>query len=163
MITKQEFDSLYSNAITKQEYDKIINKIDYRFDEIVLLINPDIKERGRWFVYGNCDYDSENDCGYFNIQDFKNEINIGGECSFPEPYSFTHNGQGYIPTRWLWTNNDEILLEFNSEVEKAKLDKINQKERLKKQREILKEKKQQMKAVILSKLTKEELKYIKFK
>jgi hypothetical protein len=163
MITKQQFDSLYSDKITKKEYDKIISEIDYRFDEIVLLINPNIKKNGGWFVYGNFDYESEQDEGYFDIWDFENKINIGGECSFPEPYYFSSQGQGYIPTRWLWTNNDEILLEFNSEVEKAKLDKLNKKEALKKQREILKEKKKQVKEIILSKLTKEELKYIKFK
>ena len=56
-ITKEEFDSLYSNNITKKNYDIIISKIDERFSEIIRKIIPNLNRKG-WYDYGNCDYES---------------------------------------------------------------------------------------------------------
>ena len=162
-LTKTEFDSLYDGDISKKKYDSIIANIDERFSDVVMLIHPTITKNG-WFVYGNYDpYDSENDEGEFVLGDYKTEITIGGECEFPEPYCFTDEGNGYIPTRWLWTDDKDILSEFNKEVEKAKNEKIKEKLTAKEKREELKIRKEQFKQIISSKLTKEELKYITFK
>ena len=105
-----------------------------------MLIQPNITKDG-WFAYANFNYNSENDEGYFDIDDYKKEICFGGEFEFPEPYCFTDKGCGYIPTRWLWTNDDEILKEFNKEVEKHKNNKLKEKESAKQKQEELKKKK----------------------
>lgn len=163
-ITKEQFDKLYSDNISKKEYDEIINLVDKRFGEVVILVYPKITNGRGWFVYGNYNYNSENDEGYFDLEQYKTEIEVGGEYTkFPEPYCFCDNGWGYIPTRWLWTDDKEILKEFNKEVEKCKNEKVKEKELLKQKREELKNKKAKFREIIESKLTKEELKYILFK
>ena len=76
-ITKEQFESLYSDKITKKEYDHIISLITDRFSEICKKI---IKHHNdMWFDYGNCDYYSENSGGYFDPKEYKNFIEIGGE------------------------------------------------------------------------------------
>ncbi len=162
-ITKAQFDKLYSDNISKKEYDEIISLINKRFSDVVMLVYPKITNGKGWFVYGNYNYDSENSEGEFDINDYKSEISIGGECSFPEPYCFPEfDGNGYIPTRWLWTDDNEILEEFNREVKKSENDRLNKKQADKQKREELKNKKAKFKETIKSKLTKEELAYIKF-
>lgn len=63
----------------------------------------------------------------------------------------------------MWTEDSEILKEFNKNVEKYKKKKLQEKEIAKEKREDLKARKAKFKEIITSKLTKEELKYIKFK
>lgn len=161
-MTKEQFDRLYDENISKKEYDSIIADVDKRFGEVVLLIQPNIC-KGGWFVYGNYDYNSEKDEGYFDPSDFQTDIDIGGEFNFPEPYCFSDQGNGYIPTRWLWTEDTEILKEYNSKIDRAKQLKLKEKNDAKSKRAELKVRKAKFKTVIQSKLTKEELKYITFK
>lgn len=161
-ITREEFDKLYSDDISVKDYDRIINLINERGSDIVMLIQPTITKNG-WFVYSNYNYHNENDEGFFDPDDYENEICYSGEFSFPAPYCLTDEGLGYIPTRWLWTDDDKILEEFHREVEKAKNKKTKEKELAKQTREELKIKKEKFKQLIKSKLTKEELKYISFK
>lgn len=162
-ITKQQFEKLYSDDISKKEYDEIISLIDERFGEVVVLVYPKITAGSGWFVYGNYDDNSEKDEGFFDLKEYKNKIEIGGRCSFPAPYNEVGNGNGYIPTRWLWTEDAEILKEFNAEIKKYKEIEIKEKEAAKRKREEKKIQKQKMKELIKAKLTKEELKYISFK
>jgi hypothetical protein len=163
-ITREKFDKLYSPDILKREYELLICDIDERFSEVVKLIRPNItKDRG-WFDYGNCNYDNDGDSnGEFQLRDYKTEIAIGGECSFPEPYCFSDEGSGYIPTRWLWTDDVKILEEYNKEVDKCKEEKLNKKQTDKQKREEKKILRAKFKEIIQSKLTKEELKYVSFK
>lgn len=56
MITKEEFDSLYTDEITVKKYNEIIKKIDKRFAEICISF-LDLTSQG-WF-----DYDNHYDCG----------------------------------------------------------------------------------------------------
>lgn len=149
-ITKELFDSLYSENITKKEYDRIINLIDNRFADIVLLLRPSLKNKG-WFDYGNCSYDSSCDSegfrGYFDLINYKENIDIGGEYCGLEPK--IHDGDGYynnsFPTRWLWTDDRDILNEVNTfkEVENEKIKK--EKEKAQKRNEQLKTKKSSLK------------------
>ena len=162
-LSKDEYLKLYSDDTPKKEYDRIITKIDERFGEVVLLIHPTITSGRGWFVYGNYNYNDERDEGFFDPQEYENEISIGGECEFPEPYCFTNEGNGYIPTKWLWADNKEILKEFSQEIKKCKNEKLKEKKLAQQKRADLKERKSQFKQIIQSKLTKEELKYIKFK
>ena len=102
----------------------------------------------RWYDYND---------GHFEPSDYKitDVIYFEGEYTIPEPYA-----DSGIPIRWLW---EDFEVEFKHEVEKYKLQKIKDKETNKKCRETIKVKKAEMKVIIQSKLTKEELKFIKFK
>lgn len=158
-ITKEQFDKLQSENISKKEYDEIIRLIDDRFGEVVSLVNKNLV----WFVYGNYDYNSADDEGWFDPKGFSEHISIGGEGNFPEPFCYSDQGFGFIYTRWLWTDDDVILKEYAAEVAEAKREREAAKSLAKQKREELKARKAAMKEIIKSKLTKEELKYIKFK
>ena len=168
-LTPEEFHRLYSPDVLKKEYDEIIGRINERFGDVVELIYPRIKGRG-WFDYSNCDYESEHSGGKFDPDRYKTEITIGGSCNFPEPYCNTDAGCGYIPTRWLWTDDADILKEFKEEVEKARL-AVEQKKLANKQRhesqklkqKLFASKRDEMQKSIKSKLTPDELRYISFR
>ena len=155
-ITEKEFESLYNSNCTKQNYDKIISKIDDRFYEIVTTLVPSVKKKG-WVDYGNCNYESEDSNGYFDPKEYKEEIYVGGEyCFLPEPYGCDNS----FPTRWLW---EDFEKEFKSSVERFNREETDEKELKKLKREKRKELKLKFRKIIESKLTKEELKYVKFK
>lgn len=157
-ITKQQFESLYSEEITKKEYDRIIDLINDRIDDIFDVINGR-RKNGCWYVYGNYDYHSEDDCGYFDLDRYKENIELSGE-DFSGPEPFCDGGRIYIPTNWLWEDFED---EFNAEVAKAKKEKEKEKAKAKEQREARKVRLKELTQSIKSKLTKEELKVIKFK
>jgi len=160
-IAKSEFDRLYSENITKAEYDNIIGKVNERFVEICQTIIP--KKPGcftnpiGWFAYGNCHFEEGNGSeGWFDINEYKSEIEIGGAGILtPGPY------YNFFPTRWLWEENFED--EFKNEVEQFKKEQLETRLKKKEKRELLKQKKAKFKEIIQSKLTNEELKYIRFK
>ena len=156
IITKEQFKSLFGPNIKKSDYDTIISKIDKRFSEIVVTLKPSIVNGGNWFVYGNYDYRSENDEGHFDPHQFEDNISIGGEnngLNIPFDYEF--------PTKWLWES--DYLVQYNKEVELFKLKEEQRKDLEKAKKQVKVNKKLEMKQVIQSKLTKEELKYISFK
>lgn len=163
MITKEQFDKLYSNDITKKEYDEIISLIDTRFCKIMEIIHPN-RDKRMWFDYENCNYDDEKSEGFFDIKKYKDNIYIGGECiNFPEPYAnYGWLGAGF-PTRWLWTDDDEILNEFQIQIKKWEIEELEKKKLAKQKLEELKQKKEKIKKTIESKLTKEELEHVLFK
>jgi len=166
-ITKEQFDKLYSDNVSKREYDETIHLIYERFEEIVKKILP--KRQRQWFDYQNCGYDNDTSTGYFNPNTYKLEIGIGGEyADLPEPYNMGSGIEGgYLensfPTRWLWTDDEEWLKEFNTNIEKYKQEKLQEKKLAKQKRDELKKRKAMFRGIIKSKLTKEELKYITFK
>ena len=155
-ITKKEFDSLYTDTITKKEDDTIISKIDKRFADIIYHIIPSLKTANRgWFDYGNCSYDSEKSGGYFDPQRHKEWIDVGGEyITLPEPFDYQ------IPTRWLWEDFED---DFKAQVEAYK--KAEEAEKLKAQTTAKKrkEKNEKLREAIKNKLTDEELKIVSFK
>ena len=152
-ITKEEFEKLYDENISKKEYDSIINKIDERFGEIVKHIAK--KHPNMWYDYGNCDYYSEDSGGYFDPEDYNEFIEVGGEwVNIPEPYNDS------FPTSWLWEDFEE---EFETEVKSYKEKKIKKKEAEKTKKQAKKAEKEKLIVQIKSKLSKEELKVIKFK
>lgn len=154
MITKQEFDSLYNSDIKKSEYDSIISKIDDSFAEIIYLIKK--PKTNEWFDFYNSPGE-ENTRGYFDPKDYKTDIRIGGNYSLPDPFYCS------IPTRWLWTNKEDILKEYKENVQKA-CDENKKRKELDKQRA---EKRKQDRIILMNqiknKLTPEELKIVKFK
>jgi len=156
-ISKEDFDKLYSDTVTKKEYDQIITKIEARFNEIMETIWPSAKRPYKaWYDWGNCEYEGENSNGYFDPKDYKENIEIGGECvNLPEPYS--NCGSPYFPTRWLWEDFED---EFKAEVAKEKAKEEAAKAAAKQAAENSKAKKQQLMDSIKSKLTTEEFKYV---
>lgn len=151
-LDKKEFDMLYDDNISKKQYDSIIDKIDRRFFYIgTVIVN---KTRGPFSMdYGNYNYE-DREYGHFDPREYKEEIEFSSGI-VPAPYS-----SQYIPTKWLYTDFEE---EFTKNVNDHKL--VIQKEKeLKKLKYIQnKENKIKFKSIICSKLTSEELKYIKFK
>ena len=152
-ITKEDYLKLGDDSISKKEYATIIGNIDNRFDEIMEFIAIG---KIHWYDYSNGDSHAEID-GHFEPDNYgvRDYIGFEGDYTIPEPYA----DEG-IPIRWLW---EDFETEFKNEVENYKLQKIKDKETNKKRRETIKAKKSEMKLIIQSKLTKEELKFIKFK
>lgn len=155
MITKEMFESLYSDSILKKEYEQIKKECSYRASNIMMLIHPKIKQNGGWFVFSN--YNDHSD-GFFDEHEYKEWIRFDGDFKvLPEPYIDS------IPTYWLWTSNEDILKEFNSEVAKYKEEVEKEKSRKIEKAKAKKEAKKLLIASISSKLTPQELKIIKFK
>lgn len=154
-ITKEEFDSLFSIDITKRKYDEIIDRINSQafeiFKEILTLQNRDYKNF-YWFDYDNFDPDGPD--GFFDPEKYKENIFFAGDFKQFPVYG------NYFPTRFLWEDfESEVLKETKEAIDQQK--KENQ-EKIKKIQE-KEEKRKKIIESIQSKLTKEELKLIKFK
>jgi hypothetical protein len=154
MISKEQFESLFSDTITKKQYDAIIVQIDERFGEICEKFIQKTSKNRSWYVYGNLFYEDEHSEGFFDPEEYKEYVEIGGEWIEPPP--------GYdlkFPTRWLWEDFDEELKQTISEYKNQEnLKKIKAKE----EQEAKKKKISILKKRIHSKLTPEEFKIIKF-
>lgn len=152
-LTKSEYLSLWGEKISKKEYDQILVKINERFQYIMKTICTKLS----WWDYDN---GWEETSVYFQPNKYHADedsyINFDGEYTMPSSY----NSCPDIPIKWLWTDFEE---EFKKEVEDEKVRRVQEKEKLKEKRADAKIKKHTIKEIILSKLTKEELKFIKFK
>lgn len=159
IITKQEFDLLYDDKITKKQYDQIIKKIDERFAEICEIFLDQGRDAARgWYDYDNIpEYGDENFSGYFDPQKYKEDISITLEY-MEQPPGFK---EAKFPTRWLWEPNWEI--EMNKIIadykEKQQIEKQLKKDKLEKQNQ----RKEQLKQSIKAKLTPEEWNLVKSK
>jgi len=144
-ITQDEFLSLYSDTITKKNYDAILVKITDRFDEIIRKNSISFQ----WWDYNN---ESEDRQGCFepNTNRADSTIEFHGDFKLPEPFDYR------IPVRWLWEDYEE---EFKAEVKKYQKKEEEKKEKLK----LVWENKKNLIKQIKSKLTKEELTLINFK
>ena len=159
-ITKEEFDSLFSDDISKKKYDDIIHRIGKRVDEVWRNI---LKLQGKkldWYDYdngGGRDNNGDPIYGNFYPEMYKETITFTGEWSGGD-YDLPYND--YIPTNFLWEDYEEkVLKDIKSYKENKERKKIeNTAKRLE-----LKERRKVMIESIKSKLTKEELRFIKFK
>jgi len=152
-ITKEQYLLLRSDDITEREYDAIIRIVSDRFGDILRYISIKLK----WWDYDNCaDSGDMGGDGWFDPKKYNeyDYIRFSGEFKLPEPYRYE------IPIRWLWEDYEE---EFKRKVQQFKLDEQKEKENNKLKRDVLKLKKEEMRKLITSKLTNEELKYVKFK
>jgi hypothetical protein len=152
-ITKEEFLSLKSDTITRKDYNRILSKIDDRFNYIMREV---LCKSISWWDYNNGDSKAEID-GFFEPDDYDEDssIELAGEWSIPEPYHHTD-----FPIRWLWEDFEE---EFKRDVLDYKVEKEMKKVQARVRREALKDRKEKMKEIISNKLTEEELKFITFK
>lgn len=155
MITKEQVESLFNGKVIKNEYDKIIHQIDKRFDEICKKFLS-IKKSYGWYDYDNICHYEFNSNGYFDPERYREYISITGEWIKP-PDGFDLN----FPTRWLWEENWER--EMQKTIEEYKKQTIVKKHQIKNRQETKKQKKELLITNIKSKLTKEELKIVKFK
>jgi len=157
-IEKQIFDSLLDESTPVGKYKRNLQLCDSRAGEVAVLVFKDITKGSNWFDYDNrCG----NEEGEFDAEEYEEEIRFIGQFSEYQPYYSLDSL--YIPTRWLWTNDEEILAEYNREVEKYQEKEIAKKNKARASREERKRKHEEMKKSISAKLTEEELKYIDFK
>jgi hypothetical protein len=80
-IDKAEFDSLFSDTITKKDYDSIIAKIEQRCSYIVNTFSSHLE----WWDFNNLGYEDEIP-GSFDPEKYKNYIGYSGTLSVPKIY-----------------------------------------------------------------------------
>ena len=153
-ISKADFDRLTSDSITKKEYDKLVESIHSRVHEIVEFMCKGHKLN--WYDFSN-EGGKEGSPGWFDPNWYKEEIELTGDFEMPDPYGEYPPG---FPTRWIYEDfEDEFKKTVDGYVDLVKKQKAEEKAK----REAKKVKKEEMISIIKSKLSKEELKYIKFK
>lgn len=160
-ITKEEFYSLYSEDISKKSYDNIIIKINHRVDEVWRDILNIQGIKLDWYDYdngGGRDNDGDPINGNFVPELYEEDIGFTGEWSGNVDYDKPYNN--YIPTKFLWEDYEEKVLEdiksYKENKERKKIENTAKRLELKERRKVMIES-------IKSKLTKEELRFIKFK
>lgn len=144
-ITEEQYYKVGSEDITIKERNQILDSLENRKEEIVFLLYPNMK--GEDFSFS----------GEYGNNEFIHIVGPGDK--FKEPYRFSWHNCGYFPARWLWTDNKDILKEYNKNLNLYKKQEQERKENFKKEKERIRK----IQKSIKSKLTKEELKYIKFK
>ena len=103
MITKEQFDSLFDDNITKKEYDSTIGQINRRFSEICEKFLKTSPYRPSWYDYDTANLHDEAIDGHFDPKRYKETIYITGEYIGLPPGYFDFE----FPTRWLWEENWE--------------------------------------------------------
>jgi hypothetical protein len=148
-ITKEMFDKLYDDNITRKEYNSIIEIIALEVDEIWRFILNANNRKIHWWDFAN--EGGENNPGRFDPEEYRERIEIAGD------FTRRHSGEydDGFPTSFLWTDYKPIVIEYYKKIAEAdeakRLAKIVNNSR-----------KKELIASIKSKLTAEELKIIKF-
>lgn len=163
-ILKEDFDKLFDENISKKEYDCIIGLVNNRVNHILLYCILKVLKIN-WHAYS-----------YSNDIYFYNGAGGGSDGGFFDPLAYRDFIELYIdsksgltiyrdgfPTEFLFLDDEEIKRRVLKEYEEKKQDEIREKEMKKQKRIAEKAKKAEMKSIIQSKLTKEELKFIRFK
>lgn len=111
-ITKEQFLSLYSDTITKKEYDSVINKINNRVDEIVEFCFYK-KPNKFWYDYNN--EDGEHRPGFFCPKKYNENIGVYINNGMPKfPYYFADGD--IFPVNWLWEDFEDSLIKNENEL-----------------------------------------------
>ena len=163
-IPKETIDRLYDLNIPKREYDKIISEIGDRTRYIWKEICSLSKRKMHWWAFSNDVELRSGDGstgGEFDPEEYKDFIRIIGDIDEICDGYYAYDNE--FPTYFLWMEDEEwqkeVLENIKESANKIKLEK----EKNKRKREERKRKQAEMMVVIKNKLTKEELKYIKFK
>ena len=161
-ITKEQFENLYTDDITKKEFDSITEKIDERFYEVI--VNIVGKENLSWVDYDNGDSSAEID-GHFDAIYYREGITFTGEGNgnkgqklFSEFYETL---DGEFPVNWLWEK--DYKKQYEKLVNAIRIEKEQEKAKAKESREKRKARLESLQNSIRKKLTKEELSVITFK
>ncbi len=156
-ISKDLFLELYDEDISKKRYSNIISIVEERITYIIYKIHG---KSMRWYIFPNGSHDVENCGGNFEPDEESKEwIELS---TYGHKKIFEHYSEGF-PTKWLWTENKEIVSQLEKEKNNLKIEKEIKIKKNKEKTLDLKQKKSKFKEIISSKLTEEELKYIKFK
>lgn len=160
-ITKVLVNKLSSSDITKRDHEKIIAAINAKVNEIWRFI---IKISGReldWWAFQNdVSYGHGNGSsgGEFDPVADAELIEIHGENTYLDLDKYEYN-EGF-PTSFLWTDYETIVKEHVKAVKAFHSKKKEQKATAREQRKL---KRAEVMESVKKKLTKEELKFIKFK
>jgi len=164
-ITKEQFDKLYSDDITKKEYNSTIEHIDVRLEKIIITLLPEMRKRGGWYDYGNCDPDSEISGGHFDPHYCEKyiDLHVYLDSRYREAAKiFEVLGDVFsIPTKWLW--EEDFKEQYDILVEDHDIEIEVKKAKAKKKKEAKDKRLYDLKKSIEKKLTKEELSAITFK
>lgn len=156
VITQEQFDKLDREDITKKEYDGVISLISSRVGEVWRGILKQQNRKLSWY-----DFDNGHDGvgGHFDPNSYGEQITLTGEWKgwLDDDNPFVDS----FPTRFLWEEN--FLEEVKKDTEKYKKEEKDKKAKAKLKREETKKCKTEMRKQIEAKLTKDQLKYIKFK
>lgn len=163
-IKQSDIDLLSSDDISKKNYDQIIKSIDDRFGYVFLKFMEIVGRTVDWFDFDN--EGGEYTRGYFDPNEYKDEIMITGSYDHDHKSINSFYDSDAIPTKWLtYDFEEELLADFskhqaNEKVLNEEKIKINRLKKSEWDSDTAKTKK--MKELIKSKLTSEELKYVKF-
>jgi hypothetical protein len=144
-INKSEFDELGVYNLTVVRQKEILKRIDQAFYDTIVSMSIDVS----WVDYDN-GYDESD--GHFDVECYSEEVRYDGDIKLKPEFE---NDFGSFPTRWLW---EDTTKEF-ADIKKSYEDRIEKD--VKKKGEMLQKRKEVMES-IKGKLSKEELKYIKF-
>lgn len=166
-LSKEEFDGLLNETVSKKDYDVLLKKVSTRFYYIVDTIMKNSGAALDWFDFDN-GFDGSN--GVFDSSDYKEKIRYTGQFLRTDGKGRKYLQQSDIPfgeefpTTWL---KDDFEWEIKEAIQKLNECKVT--EEKKKQKELLqrkerekaiKEKMAEMEGVIFSKLNDEEKKFV---
>lgn len=154
-LTFELFQQLWTDDITKSEWNRIVRLARERACAVWVKLLALQNRKWIWYDFDN--EGGEEAPGTFDPKLYQNEVRMIGEYygSYDGPFE-----EGF-PTRFLWEPEwEEEVKQATKEHRQAKEEK---KAKAKLKREKTKKKKAEMRKQIEAKLTKEELKYIKFK
>jgi hypothetical protein len=129
-IEKERFDKLYDENISRKEYNLILAEVEERVGELmekVLIWNDDT-----WWIYDNGSFDEDNKPGFFDPYRYHEDIDITGEFHFID----CMKGSEGIPTKWIWTSDEDI----DKEINKANKKILKEKEKKRQSKELSKQK-----------------------
>lgn len=156
IFSKEKFDHFLSENVTRKEIQILTDEIGERIEEILVILSsynkPTIRiPNGFWWCYEN----------NFSWDKNTTHIDLMGSTTLLEPYETLRYETLRIPIHWLWSEN--FIDEYIKEVEAVIREKKKRKEAARNKTKKWKEDAAHFRKVIEGKLTKEELKYIKFK
>lgn len=155
-ITKEEFNSLFSDDITVGSQKFILAKIDERITYILKKLSPKMK----WWTFAGRREEEEGE--FFKSVDSSHEyIRLIGEFSIPEAFDYSDE---WFSAHWLWTDFEEeynkIVSDFIIAKETKRLKNIEKRKRKAYNASVRATKEAEIWASISQKLTTEELSYI---
>jgi hypothetical protein len=170
-MTKKEVKSLLDPNTSVGVYNDIKEELSIRCDHIVRTIAELQGIKVDWWDFDNAEATLEEGQGDFDEQRYQNDVSFIGEFRKPRQkkkcFAFIvdddRERENSFPTEWIWMD-DEVWMNIVKKTFKAY--EVKEEERLNKERirrEEVKNKKAEIRAAIVGKLTDEELRYIIFR
>jgi hypothetical protein len=163
-ISKEEYYSIFSDDITKKNYNSLVSKITDRCNFIIRKIAEVQDIKVNWWDFDNYPSNVDDGNGHFDAKKNDKFITFDGDFDDSKIESdavFLTDLQ--FPVEFIWMDDEDITKEVKSKFEKNKKELEEKKAKIKERTEALKKTKKEMIDKIKSKLTKEEIRFIKFK